>query len=63
MKFTLNLIELYNNMCNEYGESIKNYISYEEFVEYFKRRCIGVIESNIGDYLVIDIDVNEYEQD
>jgi len=61
MRFSLNLIELYNEMRNEYGEPVKEYISYKEFVEYFKTRCIGIIESATGDFLFIDVDVDEMD--
>jgi len=60
MRFSLNLVELYNNMVNEYGEPISEYMSYKEFVECIKRYGLRVLESVTGDFIVLEeVDLNE----
>jgi len=55
MKFSLNLVELYDNMADEYDVPIEEYMSYKEFVEYVKRHGFKIVESKYGDYIVLEI--------
>jgi len=64
MRFSLNLVELYNNMANEYDEPISEYMCYEVFVEYIKRYGLRILESATGDYIVLDVfDLEEVDSD
>lgn len=56
MRFSLNLVEIYENMANEDGEPLSNYMSYEEFVEIIKERNYTVIETVGGDFIVIRLE-------
>jgi len=55
MRFSLNLVELYNNMADEYDVPIEEYMSYREFVECVKKYGFKVVEGEYGDYVVLEI--------
>jgi len=47
MKFSLNLVELYNNMTDEYDTPIEEYMDYKEFIEYAKKYGFKIVGSKI----------------
>ena len=65
MKFSLNLTELYDNMTDEYDVPIEEYMDYKTFVEYAKKYGFKIVESEYGDYIVLEIPeiVDEPEED
>ena len=63
ISFSLNLVELYNNMADEYGRPVSEYMSYDDFVERFIEAIedgdVGVGRCATGEFLVIHIPVEE----
>jgi len=55
MRFSLNLVELYDNMVDEYDVPIEEYMDYKTFVEYAKKYGFKVESKSYGDYIVIEI--------
>lgn len=56
MKFSLNMAVILNEMGNEYGETLEDLgIDWRKV----KVRKIGIEETALGDYLVIDVDIGD----